>query len=203
MIDFFFKNKEWLFSGLGVLFISFLLTGLGYIIRILYLRFLVYSSHIRNYVGCYEIYHYRAADNGEIRKGGVRISWSWLGRLEVFVTSHRYIFKGIVYVVYHNLFIELETKPRGIKLLWVFSEPLNEFDFLLGTYASVSLNGIPLSGKILLIKVPTNDISKLKSEDINSDKVNPAIKALLDIQSSRCVKVELPSSPFINEVQLP
>lgn len=203
MLDFILKNKEWLFEGIGVLLTSLVLTGTGYLIRLIYLKYFVYSSHIKNYEGCYDLYHYRPSNNGEIVKGCVQISWSWLGRLEVIVTSHRYKFIGSLKVIYHNLFIDLESEPRRVKQLLVFSEPLNEFNFLVGTYASISLNGTPVCGKILLVKALTYDISKMKSEDISADKVSPAIKSLLDIESSLSVSAQLPSSPFIEQVKIP
>lgn len=88
MIDSVFENKEWVFSGVGVAIISFLVI----IARKIY--FLVkLSKQTSPLVGHYETFYFAPAEDGSITKGSAEIKMTITG-LNVEIKTPVFGFEG-------------------------------------------------------------------------------------------------------------
>lgn len=197
MLDFLSQNKNWIFEGVGVWVLGGVVTVLAWAARQIYFRVSGISAAIPRYEGCYEVYRFKVRDNGQVTRVAAEVKATWMGRLRVTLRSDKYRMHGTLAVKFHNIYISLRSEARDVRALWIFHEPLNQFDFLIGVSADITLAGLPTASKILLLKVPATSVDRVVTGELHASEVDPRIVSLLTINSSRRVNVAIPPSHLL------
>jgi hypothetical protein len=193
------ENKEWIFSGLGVFIISATGTGLYLLGQLFWRRFYVFPKIINKYKGVYDAFYFMPYDSKTIKKAGLEIYWSWFKRrVRVKLKSDNYVFVGKLSKKEHNIIIDLwGDNYRKMPMSIIFIEPLIEdFEIMLGTFNTVTLNSTPFAGKFLLKKVPLRTVEMVSIKEIPVHKINSDIKNYLTISSSESIVANNVDNPF-------
>jgi len=166
LVEFIEINKAWLFSGFGVQIILVLGTVLYWGFKHLYNLYSLNNKHI---YGMYETYYYKPTDNGIISKGEAEIKFTFKG-IKINMSSHINTLKGSLKKFYNNYNFSLITAKK-VPLEIVCIKPLDDFDYLLGTFCCIRKNGTPIAGKILFEKQKKlSQIIEIRKKEISLPK---------------------------------
>lgn len=180
------ENRQWLFSGIGVLALS----TLAVITKAILNYANLWKRNSRLYEGVYETYMCRIRNDGSFIKSGMQIRRSLLGNLKASLIMVRYEYTGEAELRGHNVFFRMKGLNRAGYLYCIFKQPLGDFDILQGVYAGITSRRLPVCGKIVMRKTGTSSLQSVRPVFLRSDEMDSRITRLLEGKFQNLIQVE-------------
>jgi len=192
------RNREWLFSGIGVLFLLALWRMPS--------RLATFLNAWRNKTVClrgvYQVYHVRVRNNStDYVRSTMRIRWTWSLRLIVEVRSPRSKkMSGYIHRRRDVLFFVLHNKTKRLWNMWAVHSPQPGFNFMLGTLAGASHSGLPVACFIVARKTASYEFDTAPIGFMSHDNLPSEIVRVFSEQNGNMILVERPPVSKIEEL---
>lgn len=137
-------DLKWVFSGVGVVGLVWLARRLGDYVR----SRRKIAPDLKRFTGYYKAFLY--VQDRKVARFKLQIFLRKDGSLGVTVKARLWHLLGSLKVSHSTMFFHLSNPKQDVDTLWIFREPLGDFNRLPGVYCAQTIEAAPIAGYIAI-----------------------------------------------------